>query len=156
MALSGAVRIDHILGFDRAFWVPDDGAPGAYVQMPRDAMLAVVRMEAARAGAVVVGEDLGNVPRGLRGALDASGILGCRVMLFETGPGEPSPCSAIPVRYPARSIASFSTHDLPTWRGWRAGHEIDARWRIGRYRTRISRGPNTRGARIDESRRSTR
>jgi 4-alpha-glucanotransferase len=69
MALSGAVRIDHILGFDRAFWVPETGAPGAYVQMPRAAMLAVVRMEAARAGAVVVGEDLGNVPRGpARGA----------------------------------------------------------------------------------------
>jgi 4-alpha-glucanotransferase len=130
MALSGAVRIDHILGFDRAFWVPDDGAPGAYVQMPRDAMLAVVRMEAARAGAVVVGEDLGNVPRGLRRALEASGILGCRVMLFERARGEP-PEFRDPVRYPARSIASFSTHDLPTWRGWRAGHEIDARLATG-------------------------
>jgi 4-alpha-glucanotransferase len=52
MALSGAVRIDHILGFDRAFWVPETGAPGAYIRMPRAAMLAVVRMEAARAGAV--------------------------------------------------------------------------------------------------------
>jgi len=130
MALSGAVRIDHILGFDRAFWVPEGGAPGAYVQMPRAAMLAVLRMEAARAGAVVVGEDLGNVPRGLRGALEASGILGCRVMLFERGRGR-APVFRDPARYPPWSIASFSTHDLPTWRGWRAGHEIDARLAIG-------------------------
>jgi 4-alpha-glucanotransferase len=130
MALSGAVRIDHILGFDRAFWVPEGGGAGAYVQMPRAAMLAVLRMEAARAGAVVVGEDLGNVPRGLRGALEASGILGCRVMLFERGRGR-APVFRDPGRYPLRSIASFSTHDLPTWRGWRAGHEIDARLAIG-------------------------
>jgi len=87
-------------------------------------------MEAARAGAVVVGEDLGNVPRGLRGALEASGILGCRVMLFERGRGR-APVFRDPARYPPWSIASFSTHDLPTWRGWRAGHEIDARLAIG-------------------------
>jgi 4-alpha-glucanotransferase len=130
MALSGAVRIDHILGFDRAFWVPEDGAAGAYVQMPRAAMLAVVRLEAARAGAVVVGEDLGNVPRGLRGALNASGILGCRVMLFERHRGD-APAFRDPARYPQGSIASFSTHDLPTWTGWRAGHEIDARLTTG-------------------------
>lgn len=130
MALSGAVRIDHILGFDRAFWVPEGGPPGAYVRMPRDAMLAVVRMEAARAGAVVVGEDLGNVPRGLRRALEASGILGCRLMLFERGRGD-VPAFRDPARYPTRSIASFSTHDLPTWRGWRVGHDIDARLASG-------------------------
>jgi len=130
MALSGAVRIDHILGFDRAFWVPEGGAPGAYVQMPRAATLAVLRMEAARAGAVVVGEDLGNVPRGLPDALEASGILGCSVMLFERGEGR-TPIFRDPGRYPLRSIASFSTHDLPTWRGWRAGHEIDARLATG-------------------------
>jgi 4-alpha-glucanotransferase len=147
LALSGAVRIDHILGFDRAFWVPTNGAAGAYVQMPRAAMLAVVRMEAARAGAVVVGEDLGNVPRGLRGALDASGILGCRLMLFERGRGA-EPVFRDPLRYPARSIASFSTHDLPTWRGWRTGHEIDARLRIGDIGEDFARAEHRR--RIDE------
>jgi 4-alpha-glucanotransferase len=130
MALSGALRIDHILGFDRAFWVPEGGGPGAYVQMPRDAMLAVVRMEAARAGAVVVGEDLGNVPRGLRSALAASGILGCRLQLFERRPGK-TPVFRAPESFPRASIASFSTHDLPTWAGWRKGHEIDARARLG-------------------------
>jgi 4-alpha-glucanotransferase len=130
MSLSGAIRIDHILGFDRAFWVPEDGATGAYVQMPRDAMLAVLRLEAARNGTVVVGEDLGNVPRGLRAALEASGILGCQVLLFERLPG-PAPAFRPPERYGEHSIASFSTHDLPTWHGWRAGAEIEARRRLG-------------------------
>jgi 4-alpha-glucanotransferase len=129
-AHAGAVRIDHILGFDRAFWVPDTpGLPGAYVQMPRDAMLAVVRMEAARANGVVIGEDLGNVPRGLRRTLRASGILGCRVMAFEHA-GDP-PVFRDTARYPAASLASFSTHDLPTWRGWRAGREIALRRDLG-------------------------
>jgi 4-alpha-glucanotransferase len=128
LSLSGALRIDHILGFDRAFWVPEDGAPGAYVRMPRAAMLAVVRMEAARAGAVIVGEDLGNIPRGLRGALDASGILGCRLQLFER---KDDTTFAPPETFDRTAIASFSTHDLPTWQGWRKGREIEARRDLG-------------------------
>ncbi len=127
LRLCGLLRIDHILGFDRAFWVPDGGGAGAYVQMPRDAMLAVVRLEAARAGAMVVGEDLGNVPRGLRGALDCAGILGCKLQIFEiSARGARSPKT-----YPAASIASFSTHDLPTWGGWRAGHDIETHRALG-------------------------
>jgi 4-alpha-glucanotransferase len=126
----GALRIDHILGFERAFWVPEDGAAGAYVRMPRDAMLAVVRLEAARAGAVIVGEDLGNVPRGLRRALDASGVLGCRLQLFERARDDDTAFKT-PASYPSRSMASFSTHDLPTWRGWRAGHEIETHRNLG-------------------------
>ncbi len=123
LRLCGVLRIDHILGFDRAFWVPENGAPGAYVQMPRAAMLAIVRLEAARANAIVVGEDLGNVPRGLRKTLAQNGILGSRVMMFERdGTGFRAPRA-----YPVASMASFSTHDLPTWKGWRAGADIAAR-----------------------------
>lgn len=127
LRFSGALRIDHILGFDRAFWVPQNGAPGSYVKMPRDAMLAVIRLEAARAGALIVGEDLGNIPRGLRSALQASGILGCRVMMFERGAQGFRP----PARYAAAAMASFSTHDLPTWAGWRKGADIAAHERLG-------------------------
>lgn len=117
------LRIDHILGFERAFWVPGGGVPGAYVQMPRDAMLAVVRIEAARAGATIVGEDLGNIPAGLQSALAGSGILGCRVAMFETG----TPAAD----YPEAVLASFGTHDLPTFRGWREGRDIAARADLG-------------------------
>ncbi|MEO1453158.1 MAG: 4-alpha-glucanotransferase [Pseudomonadota bacterium] len=117
------LRIDHILGFERAFWVPDTGVPGGYVAMPRDAMLAVVRIEAARVGAIVVGEDLGNIPHGLRGALGRSGILGCRVAMFERGLAAED--------YPQPVLASFGTHDLPTWLGWRVGRDIDLRETLG-------------------------
>ncbi|MFZ5961417.1 4-alpha-glucanotransferase [Thalassococcus sp. BH17M4-6] len=124
---AGMLRIDHILGFERAYWVPDDpDAPGAYVQMPRDAMLAVARIEAARAGAVIVGEDLGNIPDGLQKALAASGVLGCRLTIFEQV-GRKTPRFRSPGAYPKATIASFSTHDLPTWKGWREGREISAR-----------------------------
>ena len=100
-----------------------DGLAGTYVQMPRDAMLAVLRIEAARAGAVIVGEDLGNVPDGLRSALAESGVLGCQVAMFEPGRAAQG--------YPPATLASFGTHDLPTWSGWRAGRDIEARTKIG-------------------------
>ncbi len=121
------LRIDHILGFDRAFWEPMDGAPGAYVTMPKDAMLAVARIEAARAGGVIVGEDLGNIPDGLQSDLAASGILGCRVAMFEAGPDGARP----PEEYTEQAMASFGTHDLPTYAGWRGCSDIDLREGLG-------------------------
>ena len=126
---AGLIRIDHVLGFERAFWAPDGrAAPGAYVAMPRDAMLAVVRIEAARVGGAVVGEDLGNVPDGLQGALVASGVMGCRVAMFEQySHGN----FRRPEDYTEVALASFSTHDLPTWAGWREGRDIAARRAIG-------------------------
>ncbi len=128
LRFAGALRIDHVIGFTRAFWVPQ-GAPGAYVTMPRDALLAVTRIEAARAGAVIIGEDLGVLPEGLQQALSDSGILGCRVAMFERDDWQ-SPRFRAARDYAADTIASFSTHDLPTWRGWRAGTEIEARAEI--------------------------
>ena len=126
---SGMLRIDHILGFERAFWCPED-LPGVYVAMPKAAMLAVLRIEASRARAFVVGEDLGNIPDELRSDLAASGILGCRVAMFERDwdgdrgfkPGD---------RYDSNVLSSFASHDLPTWRGWRSGLDIAWRNRIG-------------------------
>ena len=125
----GILRIDHILGFDRAYWVPD-GAPGGYIRMPRAAMLAVARIEAARAGAVVIGEDLGNVTSGLRSAMTEGGILGCRVAMFERT-GEDRSGVPQPEDYPATALASFGTHELPTWTGWRRGADIAAREDLG-------------------------
>ena len=124
---AGLIRIDHVLGFERAFWVPEGGVPGAYVQMPRDALLAVIRLEAARAGATVVGEDLGIIPAGMQQQLAASGILGYRLMMFEDSGGMFHP----PDTYTEAALASFGNHDLPTWKGWRAGADIDTRERIG-------------------------
>ncbi len=123
------LRIDHILGFERAFWMPDD-LPGLYVRMPRAALLAVARIEAARAGASLIGEDLGTIPEGLRAALADGGILGCRVAMFERdwhGDGAFLPAA----RYDAHTLVSFGTHDLPTWKGWRAGQDLDWRNQLG-------------------------
>lgn len=127
---SGILRIDHILGFERAFWVPAGGSDGAYVAMPRDALLALARIEATRADAVIVGEDLGVIPDGLRAALSGANIFGCRVAMFERhwqGDGS----FIAPADYPERVMASFGSHDLPLWRGWRAGRDIDWRIKLG-------------------------
>jgi 4-alpha-glucanotransferase len=144
LAHAGMLRIDHILGFERAFWVPEDpGARGAYVRMPRDAMLAVARLEAARAGATLIGEDLGNLPRGLRAALRASGILGCRVQMFERSWDHP-PVYRAPEAFEPVAIASFSTHYLPTWAGWRDGREITARAHLGHIPEAFAQAEHTR------------
>ncbi|MCC5971731.1 MAG: 4-alpha-glucanotransferase [Pararhodobacter sp.] len=125
----GLLRIDHILGFERSFWLPD-GLPGLYITMPRTEMLAVLRIEATRAGAVVIGEDLGTIPDGLRAALEGAGVLGCRVAMFERdwqGDGHFLP----PDDYSAAALASWGTHDLPGWEGWRAGRDLDWRAELG-------------------------
>lgn len=129
LRFAGLLRIDHILGFERAFWLPD-GLPGLYVAMPRDALLAVARIESARAGATIIGEDLGTIPDGLRAALQDAGILGCRVAMFERDwQGDRS---FLPARaYPTACLTSFATHDLPTWAGWQQGRDIDWRRDLG-------------------------
>lgn len=131
LAHARLLRIDHILGFDRAFWQPGEGVPGAYVKMPLPAMLAVVRIEAARAGAATVGEDLGNIPEGLQQALAESGILGCRVAQFEQHWDEQQPTFKTAGEYDAGALTSFTTHDLPTWRGWQQGRDIEWRHQLG-------------------------
>lgn len=129
MRHAGMIRIDHILGFARSFWIPEDGAPGAYVRYPLEALLAVTRIEAARAGCVVVGEDLGLVPERLREALTGSGVYGIDVMQFERdGTGAFRP----PEAGRRDAVASFATHDAPTVAGFFAGTDLDWRVRLGR------------------------
>ncbi|NQV99233.1 MAG: 4-alpha-glucanotransferase [Rhodospirillales bacterium] len=126
LQFSGLLRIDHILGFERSFWIPD-GLPGAYVTFPRDALMAVARIEATRANALIVGEDLGNVPDGLRNALAQSGILGCRVAFFERN-WKTDKAFIDAADYTPLALASITTHDLPTLVGWWSG--IDINWRL--------------------------
>lgn len=127
MRHAGVIRIDHILGLKRSFWVPEDGAPGGYVAYPQEALLALIRIEAWRAGCVVVGEDLGSVPPGLRERLAEAGLLGCAVVQFEKELGRFRP----PRDYRPGSLASFGTHDTPTLRGWWSGRDIDRRHETG-------------------------
>ncbi len=108
------LRIDHIMGLFRQWWIPPGASPdeGAYVRFPADELLAIVRIEATRAGVFVIGEDLGTVEAGVREALAGSGILGTRVGWFEAD---------APARWPEECLATLTTHDLPTvagvWQG---------------------------------------
>ncbi|MEM7499429.1 MAG: 4-alpha-glucanotransferase [Pseudomonadota bacterium] len=127
-AHAGLLRIDHVLGLERTFWVPEDGTPGGYVASARPVLLAILRLEAARSGTVIVGEDLGVVPDGLRDALAESGIYGCSVAMFEYWEGR----LRAPWHFRRETLASFGTHDTPTVRGWWQGRDIDWREDLGR------------------------
>jgi glycogen operon protein len=123
------LRIDHVLGFARQFWVPQgaEGRDGAYVKFPLDALIAVTALESQRNTCLVVGEDLGTVPDGLREKLAAASIFSYRVLWFEReGTGFKRPEA-----YPARALACLASHDLPTFSGWRAGRDIEIARAIG-------------------------
>ncbi len=122
MSQAGIVRIDHVLGLMRSFWVPEDGSPGAYISQPFDALLAVVAIEASRNRCCVVGEDLGLVPAGFRERLNASGLYSYAVWQFE-GTDDGALRSAQDLR--PFSMACFSTHDTPTIRGFWRGRDIE-------------------------------
>ncbi len=126
---AGLVRIDHALGLSRSFWIPQTGEPGGYVRYPLDALLAIVAIEARRAGTVVVGEDLGLVPAEFRDRLAEAGLYGCAVMQFER---DASGAFRDPRSYRAQSLASFGTHDTPTFNGFCAARDIGWWARLGR------------------------
>ncbi|MEM9782684.1 MAG: 4-alpha-glucanotransferase [Pseudomonadota bacterium] len=127
MRHAGMLRIDHVLGLERTFWVPDDGTPGGYVASDREALLALVRLEATRQRCLVIGEDLGVVPDGLRQRLAETHLYGCSVAMYERWEGR----LRAPWHYSPGTLASFGTHDTPTLAGWWIGRDIDWRERIG-------------------------
>jgi 4-alpha-glucanotransferase len=129
MRYAGVIRIDHVLGLMRAFWVPDDGSPGGDVRYPLDALLAVTAIEAHRHGVVVVGEDLGLVSRGFRKRLARAGLYGVDVTQFMRGTDRSLPA---PGDLRRRSMASFGNHDTPTIAGFFAGRDLDWNQRLGR------------------------
>ncbi|MFE9607282.1 4-alpha-glucanotransferase [Streptomyces sp. NPDC006012] len=129
---AGAVRIDHVMGLFRLWWVPQGQPPteGTYVRHDAEAMLALLALEASRAGAVVIGEDLGTVEPGVRETLERHGVLGTSVLWFErdwTGDGRPLP----PDRWRADCLATATTHDLPPTAARLTGEHVELRDRLG-------------------------
>jgi (1->4)-alpha-D-glucan 1-alpha-D-glucosylmutase len=128
----GALRIDHVMGLMRLFWVPRGGtaAEGAYVAYPFDDLLGILALESRRNHCLVIGEDLGTVPEGFRPAMERAGVLSYKVLIFERhwdGAFRP------PQEYHRQALVCVSTHDLPTLRGWWLGRDIDARAALGQY-----------------------
>jgi 4-alpha-glucanotransferase len=100
------LRVDHVMGLFRQFWIPEgEGGAGAYVRFPADELLAIVCLEATRAGAFVIGEDLGTVEPQVRAMLAERNIIGTKVLWFEAHP---------PALWPDAALATVTTHDLPT------------------------------------------
>ncbi len=130
MRHAAALRIDHILGLARQFWVPRgaEGRFGAYVRFPLEALIAVTAIESQRQRCLIVGEDLGTIPDGLREALTAANIFSYRVLWFEREGRGFKP----PETYPAHALACLASHDLPTFSGWREGRDIAIDLDLGR------------------------
>lgn len=128
---AGGVRIDHILGLNRLWVVPHGAtaAGGAYLTYPLEDMLRILAIESHRARGIVIGEDLGTVPRGLRSRLKARHVLGMRVLQFERdSKGTYLP----PQKWDRKAVAMTGTHDTPTAAGWWSGRDIDWNRKLGR------------------------
>jgi len=134
-ALSHAdgLRIDHVAGLWRLWWIPPGDGPdrGTYVHYDAEAMLAVLALEAHRANATVVGEDLGTVEPEVTQALADNEMLGCAVAWFTRDLDQPDEPLLPPARWPERAAASISTHDLPTAAGFLQGEHVRARADLG-------------------------
>jgi len=130
MRHAGALRIDHVLGLFRLWWIPEGNAAsdGAYVHYDHEAMIGILALEAQRSGTIVIGEDLGTFEPWVRDYLTSRGILGTSILWFETqGDGSPVP----PPSYRSLCLASVNTHDLPPTAGYLAGDHVALRHELG-------------------------
>ncbi|MET0541294.1 MAG: 4-alpha-glucanotransferase, partial [Variovorax sp.] len=129
---AGALRIDHVMGLMRLFWIPPAQTPhdGAYVYYPLHELLAIVAIESHRQRCMVIGEDLGTVADEMRGALARFQVLSYRLLYFERQhDGDFKP----PTEYPRHALVAISTHDLATLTGWWASHDLRLRLSLGLF-----------------------
>ena len=128
----GGVRVDHIIGLFRLWWIPKGALPteGTYVRYDHEAMIGILALEAHRAEAVVVGEDLGTVEPWVRDYLSERGLLGTSILWFELDrDGDGGPLQA--QRWREYCLSSVTTHDLPPTAGYLAGEHVRLREELG-------------------------
>ena len=121
---AAGLRIDHVMGLFRLYWIPTGSAPdqGTYVAYPYEDLLNIVALESHRAAAFIVGEDLGTVEDVVREEMLRRDILSYRLLWFEQEP---------PARYPERALAAVANHDVPTIAGLWSGADVKAQARAG-------------------------
>ncbi len=126
---AGALRLDHVMSLHRLFWVPEGREPveGVYVRYCAEEMFAILALESQRAGAVIVGEDLGTVPRSVRAGMERHGVRGMYVAEFAATGDPGQPLSLVP----AGVVASLNTHDMPPFAGFLTGADIAERLELG-------------------------
>jgi len=132
MRHAGALRIDHVMGLMRLFWIPPKQSPreGGYVLYPLEELMAIVALESERHRCIVIGEDLGTVAEAMREAMARSEMLSYRLLYFErTHDGAFKPGAD----YPRHALMAVSTHDLPTLAGWWTGHDLVVRQKLGLF-----------------------
>ncbi len=132
MRHAGALRIDHIAGMRRLYWVPvgQGAARGAYVRYPLDEMLRILALESQREKCLVIGEDLGTIPEGLSEALNAANVLSYRVLRFER---YDNGLFRDARGYPRAALVTAGTHDLPTLAGMWTGRDLEWRQKLNLY-----------------------
>jgi 4-alpha-glucanotransferase len=144
-----ALRLDHVMGLFRLWWVPD-GMPasaGTYVGYDHGAMLGTLALEASASGALVIGEDLGTVEKGVRAELNAWRAFGTSVLWFERdAAGGPLP----PERWRRDCLATLSTHDLPTAASRLAADHVELRHRLGLIVDSLERERRNARAEVDD------
>lgn len=126
----GGLRVDHVMGLFRLWWIPEgkDPGQGTYVYYDHEALLGIMCLEATRAGAFLVGEDLGVVEPSVRELLAERGVLGTSVLWFERDfQGQPLE----PEAYRDLCLATVTTHDLPPTAGYLRAEHVDLRNDLG-------------------------
>ena len=126
---AGGLRIDHVMGLFRLWCIPHGAtaADGAYLRYDHEAMVSILLLEAERAGAFVVGEDLGVVEPFVRDLLSERGVLGTSILWFEVDDGRPRP----PETWRELCLATVTTHDLPPTAGYLLGEHVHLRDSLG-------------------------
>jgi len=128
----GALRLDHVMALFRQWWVPVGlgSTEGGYVHYPLDDLMSVLALESERARCLVVGEDLGTVPDEMRRAMVEYSVYHYKVLLFEK---EADGSFRRPEQYVRRAIATVTTHDLPTLRGYWEGRDLALRDKLNLF-----------------------